>query len=127
MSIALATVEEPVTHVIELCPEYTTSTPGQNRAPDDLIAERCSNGGLVLVTADSDFRGRWLRSGVLGNHGVEVIVFTQDLQGLDQQHQVITRWLPRWKSELGRLPYGYRVWDQPVNRAIRLRPSKYRV
>ncbi len=125
--MALDTVEQPVTHVTQLCPEYTTSTPGQNRAPDELIAERCADGQIVLVTVDSDFRGRWLRTGVLANHGVEVIVFTKDLEGLDQQHQVVTRWLPNWKSELGKKPYGYRVWDQPVNRSLYRRKSKYRI
>ena len=74
-----------------------------------------------------DFRGRWMRSGVLANNGVEVIVFTQDLEGLDEQHRIVTKWLPRWKSELGRNPYRYRVWDQPVNRPIRRRPSKHRI
>lgn len=125
--MALATVEEPFTHVTELCPEYTTGTPGQNRAPDELIAERCSDGGIVLVTVDSDFRGRWLRTGVLGNHGVEVIVFTRDIEGLDEQHRLVTRWLPRWKTELGKHRYGYRVWDQPHNRPIYRRKSKHRI
>jgi hypothetical protein len=57
VAVALAVVEEAFTHVIELCPEYATGTPGQNQAPDEVIAERCSDGGIVLVTADSDFRG----------------------------------------------------------------------
>ncbi len=114
-------------HVVDLCPEYTTGTPGQNNAPDPVIAERCANQRIVLVTTDSGFRGRWLRSGVLANHGVEVIVFTQDLVGLPEQHRIITKHLPRWKSELGRNRYGYRVWQQPVNRAISELKSKYRI
>ena len=103
-----------------------TGTPGQTKIPDADIAKWCAANQNVLVTADQDFKGRWMRSGLLGTHGVEVIVFMRDLEGLSFQHATITKYLPNWQGTLSLDPYGYRVWDQPLNRPMRLRASKYR-
>jgi hypothetical protein len=68
-----------------------------------------------LVTIDSagfSFNGRWVRTGLLARHGVEVIVFDRDIKGITEQHRRLTAHLPYWQSELERQPYGYRVWHQ---------------
>ncbi len=64
------------------------------------------------MTTDEDFRGRWVRSGLLQAHNVEVVVFTKDPKGLREQHARVTRHLPYWEQELSRQPYGFRVWEQ---------------
>ena len=118
-------MEHPVRHVHEAVPA-PTGVKGQTEAEDPDIASWCASHRYVLVTADSDFKGRWLRSGLLGERGVEVIVFSRDLEGLHVQHSLITKFLPKWQAELGLQEYGYRVWDQSLNGSIKQRRSKYR-
>ena len=121
----MAMVEEPFTHVVDVFPEDVV-IPGQNKAADGKIAEWCAENQRVLVTVDSDFSGRWLRTGLLAQHGVEVIVFMKDIEGLSLQYQLIAKHLPMWQALLRPKPYGYRVWDQPLNRSLRERTSKHR-
>lgn len=108
---ALALVEHPVIHVVEAFP-HKVPKPGRCNAEDGEIAEYCAKAELVLVTTDSDFQGRWVRSQLLARHGVEVIVFTEELPGLSEQHRRMTLHLPTWATTLNRDPYGYRVWTQ---------------
>jgi hypothetical protein len=42
------------------------------------------------VTTDQDFRGKWVRNGLLAKHGIEVIAFDRDVPGLRTQHERIT-------------------------------------
>lgn len=64
------------------------------------------------MTIDEDFRGRWVRSGLLKVEGVEVINFVHEVAGLKEQHRRITNHLPVWIEELERHPYLHRVWLQ---------------
>ena len=86
---ALKLVEHPVIHVNDVL-ESGTLTFGQNDTPDEIIAEWCGPSQHVLVTVDADFRGRWLRSGLLAAHRVEVVVFSSDVPGLANQHATIS-------------------------------------
>ena len=115
MAQALALVEEPILHVSEAFPDNTGGVPGNCNVPDEQVAEWCGKTAYVLVTADEGFHGRWIRTGLLSNHGVEVIVFDREIKGLPEQHRRITRHLTRWKDVLERDPYGFRVWVQSVN------------
>ena len=72
MAEALKLCGYPITHVTEVLPGGATGVPGRNRTPDDVIASWCAHTGRALVTIDEDFRGKWLRSGLLANAGVEV-------------------------------------------------------
>jgi hypothetical protein len=101
-----------VIHVSQALPSGATAVPGQNRTPDNVIAHWCAQTEHVLVTTDEDFRGRWLRSGLLAAAGVEVITFDHDIPGLRQQHARITKHFPWWEGELCKRPYGHRVWIQ---------------
>ena len=69
----------------------------------------------MLVTIDSDFRTRWIKSGLLQSCGAEVIVFTQDLKGPREQHSRIVKHIPHWLADLAAYPYGFRVWQQTQN------------
>ncbi len=120
---ALQSVGYPVTHVVNAFPKNVGDRSGQNRTADEEIARWCAQTGTVLVSTDEDFRGKWVRLGVLSNLGVEAIVFDHDLEGLRVQHERITRHFPTWEMELGRQPYGHRVWRQGVRNRIRLMPS----
>lgn len=102
----------PVTHVVRALPAYAGPVEGQSRAPDEVIAPWCARTEHVLVTIDEDFKGRWIRSGLLAEHGVEVIVFDRDIIGLAEQHHRITMHLPHWQDELSGAPYAHRVWLQ---------------
>jgi hypothetical protein len=112
---ALALVEHPIMHVTEL-PGHPSNVVGQSPVPDDEIARFCGRTAHVLVTIDRDFQGRWIRSGLLKEHGVEVIAFDRDIKGLDEQHRRITEHLRYWHAELGKLPYGHRIWLQTTRR-----------
>ena len=115
MADALASVGEPVIHVSKV-PGFEGDVAGQSPADDETIAKWCAATGRVLVTCDEDFRGRWVRSGLLERHGVEVIVFDEELAGLRAQHREITRHLPHWQQELGLHQPGHRVWLQSRHR-----------
>lgn len=115
MADALRLVEWNICHVCAL-PGNTATVPGQCNIADERIAEWCAATERVLVTIDSDFRERWVRSGLLAQHGVETIVFTKDLIGLQEQHRRVTLSLPFWEEALGGSPYGHQVWEQGPHR-----------
>ncbi len=110
----------PICHVKDH-PDNTAIVYGWCDVDDREIARWCAEHGLTLVTTDSDFTTRWVKSGVLAAHGVEVIVFTQDLNGLREQHVRVGKHLPHWIETLGHYPYGYRVWEQGHANAPKLR------
>lgn len=118
---ALQLVGWPVVHVSEV-PELqqADTVAGQCRAEDPDIAAWCARQGRTLITSDEDFRGRWVRSGELEKHGVEVIVFERELAGLQKQHERITAQMPVWGRTLGPYPPGHRVWVQGEKRQPRL-------
>ena len=105
-------VEYPITHVVDALPQYRGPLAGQSQATDAEIAQWCGQTEHVLVTIDTDFSGRWVRSGLLAVHGVEVIVFDRDIPGLRNQHARITRHFDAWQDALRRQPYLHRVWIQ---------------
>ena len=113
---ALALVELPIIHVYRALPQHQGPVVGHCHAPDEVIAPWCAKTQHVLVTIDEDFKGRWLRSGLLAAHGVEVIVFDKDIPGLTAQHLRITTCLPWWQRTLEPHPYGHRVWLQTRKR-----------
>jgi predicted nuclease of predicted toxin-antitoxin system len=112
-------VEYPITHVYRALPDYVGPQVGQCQAPDQEIAKWCAQTEHVLVTPDKDFWGRWIRSNLLASHGVEVIVFSEVIAGLQEQHRRVTKHLPAWEETLGPNRYGHRVWVQTT----RLRPG----
>ncbi len=124
MAEALAHVGHPFIHVKDAIAVPTGTVAGQSPASDEAISKWCASTAYVLVTCDEDFRGRWERTGLLASHGVEVIVFNRELVGLLEQHRRITLHMPRWKAELERRPYGYRVWDQHPDGGPHLRAGK---
>jgi len=73
-----------VRHVSKV-PGLMGPSSGQSRARDEEIAEWCGINDYVLITCDSDFRGRLVRSGALETANAEVIVFTHELAGLHNQ------------------------------------------
>ncbi len=111
MAGALALVEHPVIHVVDAFP-HKVPLPGRCSAEDGEIAEYCAKTEHVLITTDKDFQGRWVRSQLLARHGTEVIVFSEELAGLAEQHRRITALMPVWGALLRRDPYGHRVWSQ---------------
>jgi hypothetical protein len=128
---ALNSLDYPITCVFRSFPDYPGPKVGQCRAPDEVIAEWCAKTEQVLVSTDEDFRGKWVRNGLLATHGVEVIAFDRDLPGLRFQHERLTRLLPVWEQVLSQNPYGYRVWiqgsrGQPVESKSSTRRSKSR-
>ena len=108
---ALAVVDYPISHVYDVAEfeQYRTPILGQCRAPDELIAEYCGTNEIVLVSIDSEFRGKWVRSGVLRKENVEVIVYP-DLIGLRTQVERVVLCYPHWQAALTQRPYGFRVW-----------------
>ena len=112
MAQALATVELPFMHVTDALPAPPGTPRGRLPRPDSDVAKWCGQAGRVLVTIDTDFYTRWIKSGLLAQHGVEVIVFTEDLKGLEHQHARVTKHYPWWQKELGAQPYMHRVWVQ---------------
>ena len=101
----------PVSHIMHH-PMNTAPVFGHCNVEDPDVARWVANQRMVLVTIDSGFQTRWVKSGVLERHGVEVIVFTKDLKGPREQHERITKHLPHWVTDLGQYAYGYRVWEQ---------------
>lgn len=112
MAEALARVDQPVSHVFHELGPGTATVYGQTNIEDVEIARWCGQTGTVLVTIDEDFRARWVRSGALERHGVEVICFDRDIIGLQEQHRRVTVHLPAWQQELTAHPYAHRVWLQ---------------
>lgn len=88
------------------------STAGQSGADDASVARWCATTGHVLVTCDSDFSGRWVRSGLLAREGVETIVFAWQVRGLQEQHRQVTARYESWAYQLADLPADHRVWIQ---------------
>ncbi|MGQ0431751.1 MAG: DUF5615 family PIN-like protein [Microthrixaceae bacterium] len=122
---ALRMVDHDVQHVSEITALGVGRVRGQQPAEDPDIADYCARTETVLVTIDGDFRGRWAKSGALARAGAEVIVFTKDLVGLREQHQIVTQCLPGWYVDLGSQPYAHRIWDQyPGRRHPDLRVGK---
>lgn len=129
MAKALAIVELPFIHVTDALPAPPGTPRGRLPRPDPDIAKWCGMTNYVLVTIDADFHTRWVKSGLLAAHGVEVIVFAADLKGLDEQHARVTRHYPYWQSELGLNPYVHRVWVQTLRKApglIQGKPARRR-
>jgi predicted nuclease of predicted toxin-antitoxin system len=122
----LQIVRQPVTHVTMALPKSRTGTRGQSQASDHEIARWCARTEHVLVTVDEDFRGRWVRSGVLAAEGVEVIVFNSQPVGLAEQHELVTKHLRHWMSTLSRSPYQHRVWAQGSTLAPKLLQGRVR-
>ena len=119
---ALNSLGYPVTCVFRSFPDYPGPRHGQCRAPDEVIAEWCAKTEHVLVSTDEDFRGKWVRNGLLATHGVEVIAFQKDLITLRTQHERITRLFSVWEDLLRLNPYGHRVWIQGnANRPVESR------
>lgn len=109
---ALTIVELPFVHVAEALPTPPGTPRGRQPRPDSDVAKWCGQTSHVLVTIDTDFHTRWIKTGLLAAHGVEVVVFSEDLKGLTAQHARVTRHYPYWQSVLGRGPYLHRVWMQ---------------
>jgi hypothetical protein len=112
VAAALATVELPFLHVTEAIPPPPGTPRGRQPAPDPEVAKWCGQAQYVLVTIDTDFWSRWVKTGLLANCGVEVIVFNEDLKGLEAQHSRVTRHYAFWQETLGKSPYAHRVWSQ---------------
>ena len=108
----------PVMHVVGH-PMNSSSVVGQCNVLDEDVAPWVAANELVLVTIDTGFLTKWVKTGLLRNHGVEVIVFSRDLKGLREQHGRIVKHLPHWIEDLGQHAYGYRVWEQTE----KLRPT----
>jgi len=101
-----------VEHVAKVLDVPQGTVHGRQPQPDAEVARWCGAHERVLVTIDADFRTRWVRSQLLASHGVEVVVFTEDLRGLVEQHRRVTAGLEHWDTTLSRDPYGFRVWVQ---------------
>jgi Domain of unknown function (DUF5615) len=125
VAAALATVHLPFIHVSRV-PGMESDVVGRSPTPDEVIAKWCATAKRVLVTCDEDFRGRWVRSGLLKKHGVEVIVFEKELAGLDEQHHRITMHYPWWQSTLGKHKPAHRVWLQGSRRSPREQKAEVR-
>jgi hypothetical protein len=119
---ALNSVDYPLIHVNDAFPQNIVHTKF-NKTPDEDLARWCAQTQHVLVSTDEDFQGKWVRSGLLRDEGVEVIWFTGDLVGIREQHHRITRHFPSWELELGRQPYGHRVWIQATALAPKVKPG----
>jgi hypothetical protein len=120
---ALRLVELPFAHVADV---FGGAVTGQSPVEDEVIARWCGTGGHVLVTIDGDFRARWVRSGLLATHDVEVIVFHRDILGLAEQHRRVTLAYEGWVQALCRHDAGHRVWEQRARGSptlMRRRPS----
>lgn len=99
-------------------PENPSTTVGQCSLGDDALAPWIAENKLVYVTIDSGFSGRWVKSGLLSDHGIEAIVFTRDIKGDREQMSRITRHLPNWQEALADYDYGFRVWEQSEHRRL---------
>lgn len=117
MAEALSWIELPFIHVSRALPVPSGTIRGHQPRHDSDLARWCGQTEHVLVTIDTDFREKWVRSGLLIKYGVEVIVFATDVKGLDTQHLEITKRYHRWQADLTRYPYGHRVWEQYLNRS----------
>lgn len=111
MSDALKIVRLPFLHVSNI-PGFGSDTVGHAPAEDEQIAKWCAATGYILITVDDDFRGRNTRTELLANVGAEVIVLGWQPSGLEEQHQVVTSRLPKWRSALTAHSAGGRVWLQ---------------
>jgi len=98
-------------HVAKV-PGFDGDRPGRSGAKDESVAKWCAATGYILITCDDDFSGRWVRTGLLKREGVETIVFTWQVRGLQEQHREITARYDAWANKLAALPEGHRVWLQ---------------
>lgn len=89
---------------------------GPSAAPDELLAAWCVRSGSILVVIDSDLSGRSPRAAAFREAGVEVILFTADLLGLEAQRDAVVSHHPRWIVALGAVDRGPRVWVQRKGR-----------
>jgi hypothetical protein len=114
---ALKAVGLPFVHVSEHFPHK--SIPGRCGASDETLIEWAGKTETVLVTADDDFQGIWLRQGTMSQFGTEVIVFDFMPSGPIGHLQHIIRNYERWMSELERQPY-----QQPERKELLLKQGK---
>ncbi len=112
---ALSIVGAPFIHISKV-PGLEGKQQGRSGADDETVARWCEAKNRVLVTCDSDFRGRWVRSSLLAQVGVELIVFNWQVRGLQEQHRQITRRYNSWINQLSAHPQGHRVWLQRKGR-----------
>ena len=113
-----------ITHVSHR-PELASGVKGHSSAEDLEVARWCVTNEHVLVTCDPDFRGRSTRNQELVDSGVEAIVFTRELSGLNSQIDTINRRLPLWQQQLSRKPYAPRVWLQFPRGSLRRDRAAY--
>lgn len=128
---ALIIVDYAVTSVANEFPHPRGNPGGATGISDEEIAARCALSELVLVTVDDDFATKWVKSHLLAEQGLEVIVFSRQIEGLQEQHRRITSHYPDWQTKLDEHPYGYRVWEQPMRGRLRMmqgneRPNRKR-
>lgn len=108
---AMKLIELPIIHVSRI-PGFRGAVTGQSPVEDEVIAKWCATTKTVLVTQDEDFTTRWVRSGLLAQHGAEVIVYGYELLGLEVQHRTMVTHYPLWVARLEPLDYRHRVWQQ---------------
>lgn len=108
---ALQIVGVHILHVSKV-PGLAGQITGHSGADDPTVARWCATTSHILITCDSDFRARWVRTGLLAKEGAEVIVFKWQVSGLQEQHREITTRLPSWTDSLTRVQRGHRVWIQ---------------
>lgn len=114
VAIALRTVEWNVIHVSDV-PTLNPEPPrfeGQCQASDKEIVEWCTADGRIVVTQDNDFTGRGVEAEAFRANGLEVIWYSEQIEGLAEQHRRITHDITGWERRLNEVGPGARVWIQ---------------
>lgn len=85
------------------------------KAKDEDIVPWCQTNDFVVVTCDDDFRSREMRQRLLTQNDVEVIWFSKQPRGVQEQTEWIVRHFPTWVETLQSEDRAYRQWMQRPN------------
>ena len=118
---ALKAVDLPFTHISEHFPHKIH---GRCSAHDETIIEWAAKSGTVLVTADEDFQGAWVRQGTMKKFGTEVVVFDFEPGTPVDLLVFVLKHLATWQAKLETEPYLHRVWVQPKRKPLYLRQGR---
>lgn len=107
---AFECVQEPFLHACQVPGWADEHNPGWCRVKDPVIAEHCGTYKLTLITFDTDFKTKWLRSGILAKTGAEAVWIDRQIPRPGRQLEFLMAHRQKLESALSQRPYAGQAW-----------------